>query len=182
MAWSKDHKTQSRHNILTAAASLFAQRGFENTSIDDVMSDAGMTRGAFYSHFKSKSDLYQEAMTFAALRRFRQSLEDTRDLKSGLDLTCMMENYLSQSHVTGEDGCPLAFLVTDVAHQDPAIRSTYTKLFGGLAERMSSASDKSREQILQTLVMMVGGVAIARALNDTELQQELLNAVKGGLQ
>ena len=182
MAWSKDHKDQSRNNILAAAAELFTQRGFETTSIDDVMSRAGMTRGAFYSHFKSKSELYQEAMTFAALRRFRRSLEDATDLASGVDISCMLENYLSQAHVNGKDGCPLAFLVTDVAHQDPAIRGTYTKLFGGLAERMSIASDKSREQILQTLVMMVGGVAIARAINDPDLQQELLDAVKGGLQ
>lgn len=182
MAWSKEHKSQSRHNILNSAASLFAQRGFENTSIDEVMADAGMTRGAFYSHFKSKSGLYQEAMTFAALRRFRQALEDSSHLNSELNVSCMVESYLSHSHVVGDDGCPLAFLVTDVAHQDPTIRQTYTKLFRGLTERMSNASNQPREQILQNLVLMIGGVAIARVLEDPALQMELLDAVKEGIE
>jgi AcrR family transcriptional regulator len=38
-------------------------RGFDTVSIDDVMADAGLTRGSFYRYFESKGDLYSEAVT-----------------------------------------------------------------------------------------------------------------------
>ena len=56
MAWQDTHKAQSKDRILTSAAMLFTHHGFEKISIDQVMKNAELTRGAFYSHFKSKSD------------------------------------------------------------------------------------------------------------------------------
>jgi hypothetical protein len=48
--------------------------------------------------------------------------------------------------------------------------------------KMSEVAQVDRPQVLQNMVMMIGGVAIARAVNDPELQQELLNACKTGIQ
>lgn len=182
MAWNKDHKQNSRKKILDSADSLFAEKGFEKTGIDEVMQNAGMTRGAFYSHFSSKSELYQEAMTFGALRRFRLALETRGDLDSNLNLDCMVQHYLSLAHIQGEGGCPLAFLVTDVAQQNDSIRNTYTRLFKGLSDRMTQASPLDRQQVLAKMVLMVGGVAIARALSDDESRNELLEAVRAELE
>ena len=62
MPWNAEHKTQSRDRILSSAAQLFSHQGFDAVSIDDVMAHAGLTRGAFYAHFKSKSDMYHQSM------------------------------------------------------------------------------------------------------------------------
>lgn len=66
MGWSASQKQQSRERILQSAAELFTREGFENVGINDVMQHAGMTRGAFYNHFSSKSELYAEAILAAA--------------------------------------------------------------------------------------------------------------------
>ena len=61
MRYSREHKAGTRRRIVAAAARLFAARGYEATSIDEVMQAAGLTRGAFYRHFASKGALYTEA-------------------------------------------------------------------------------------------------------------------------
>ena len=48
----------TRRKLLAAARRVFARTGFEATTIDDVASEAGHTRGAFYANFKSKEDLF----------------------------------------------------------------------------------------------------------------------------
>ncbi len=188
MAWSPEHKQQSRERILKAASRLFAARGFEQTGIDQVMAAADMTRGAFYSHFKSKAELYTEAMTWAGIRRFRYALgADSADQptvdSAPPSLNRLVETYLSEEHISGQHGgCPMAFLVTDIAQRDEPVRSCYTRLLKGMLGKMSEVAQVDRPQVLQNMVMMIGGVAIARAVNDPELQQELLNACKTGIQ
>src|SRR5450631_3433152 len=52
---------RTRAEILGHAGRLFRLRGYAGTNIDDVMLAAGLTRGAFYAHFKSKAELVASA-------------------------------------------------------------------------------------------------------------------------
>ncbi len=52
----------TKQKILRSARRLFNRHGFDAVSIDEVMADAGLTRGSFYSYFESKGDLYAEAV------------------------------------------------------------------------------------------------------------------------
>jgi len=62
MPYSREHKTKSRVRILNSALRMFSEGGFEQVTIDKVMTHAGLTRGAFYAHFSSKEDLYAKAI------------------------------------------------------------------------------------------------------------------------
>jgi len=53
-----ERKAQTRERLLDAAEQVFAQRGFEAASIDEVAAAAGHTKGAVYSNFASKTDLF----------------------------------------------------------------------------------------------------------------------------
>ena len=48
----------TRERILTAAGHVFARKGYMAASLDEVAHAAGMTKGAIYWHFRSKSDLF----------------------------------------------------------------------------------------------------------------------------
>ena len=50
-------KAQTRRRLLDAASELFFERGFGTTSLDDIAAHAGLTKGAVYSSFSSKSEL-----------------------------------------------------------------------------------------------------------------------------
>ena len=52
-------RLQTRQALLDAAAEVFAQRGFQAASLDEVAEAAGFSKGAVYSNFASKDDLFQ---------------------------------------------------------------------------------------------------------------------------
>ena len=62
MPYPPGHSKQTRKRIVQSTRMLFNRLGFDNVSINQIMADAGLTRGAFYSHFDSKSDLYAEVL------------------------------------------------------------------------------------------------------------------------
>src|SRR5580698_7421916 len=51
-------RQQTREHLLAAAAEVFAARGFHGASLDEVAAVAGFTKGAVYSNFKNKEDLF----------------------------------------------------------------------------------------------------------------------------
>ena len=51
-------KARTRSELLRAANRLFVRRGFHETSINDIADEAGVTRGAVYSNFETKDDLF----------------------------------------------------------------------------------------------------------------------------
>lgn len=111
MAWQQTHKKESKDRILQSAAMLFTHHGFEQISIDQVMKNAALTRGAFYSHFSSKSDLYAQAIAKAAQLAYkRKPVNGPQKMKD------FSQYYLSAEHRDNscEQACPLAFLVSDI--------------------------------------------------------------------
>lgn len=52
----------TRHSLLDAAEHLFQERGVSRTSLNDIATAAGTTRGAIYWHFKDKADLFNAMM------------------------------------------------------------------------------------------------------------------------
>jgi len=62
---SREQAEQTRLHIIDAAMRLFSRNGFANTSIENIASEVGLTRGAVYGHFRNKMDLYEELMVFS---------------------------------------------------------------------------------------------------------------------
>src|SRR5882757_10677751 len=100
-------KARTRAEILDHAARLFRLRGHAGTNIDDIMLAAGLTRGAFYAHFKSKDDLFTEAVIAGTGLRTRLR---------GAEPAAVLKAYLDRSELaaTGQ-GCILAALPGDVS-------------------------------------------------------------------
>jgi AcrR family transcriptional regulator len=54
----EEHVAATRQALVSAARARFARLGFAGTSLDDVVADAGLTKGALYHHFKNKEHLF----------------------------------------------------------------------------------------------------------------------------
>jgi AcrR family transcriptional regulator len=74
----EESREQTRQRLLEAAAAVIAKKGLAGTSVEDIAGHAGYTRGAFYSNFKSKTDLFVEL-----LKRDHEDIQ--RDLQALLD-------------------------------------------------------------------------------------------------
>jgi AcrR family transcriptional regulator len=69
-----ERQAETRRSLLDAAARVFIRRGFEGASIEAIAAEAGYTRGAFYSNFESKEQLFVELLQERVYDRYRKLL------------------------------------------------------------------------------------------------------------
>lgn len=183
MKVSREQAAENRKRILVAASRLFRENGLEGVGIDAIMKDAGLTHGGFYGHFASKDDLAAEACG----RSFVKSAARWAALAEQQPDTALSEivgTYLSAQHRDHPStGCSLAALAGDVARQKGGVRRAFTDslkshiatLAGLLPGRTKAAR---REQALATMAGLVGGLVLARAVDDPALSDEILRAAR----
>jgi AcrR family transcriptional regulator len=85
----EESREQTRQRLLDAASVVIAKKGLAATSVEDIAEHAGYTRGAFYSNFKSKTDLFIEL-----LKNDHQSIQ--QDLQQLLEADLSVEDLQRQ--------------------------------------------------------------------------------------
>ncbi len=70
---------ERRKQILTAAAQVFAEKGFDRATIQDVAQAAGLAQGSIYNYFKNKQDLLIHLPRLFIQPRFQALLSGTAD-------------------------------------------------------------------------------------------------------
>ncbi|MEP1765465.1 MAG: TetR/AcrR family transcriptional regulator [Sulfitobacter sp.] len=184
MPYSKEHTQKSRNKIIEAARILFNVHGFEKVTIDMIMAKAGMTRGGFYKHFKSKEALYSVAVESFLMGRGAIWRKD-----AGIDPTNlspemaqhMLDSYLSEKHLGDiENQCPMIALPSDVARGAPDLQKAYQDLLTSMVwlfeAAQPSASDEKRQRALAMAALCVGGMVLARSIPDGALAREVREA------
>ena len=186
MPLSAEHKLATRKTIVEAARILFNRYGFEGVSIDDIMKDAGLTRGGFYNHFKTKDALYAEAVASFLMGRgaqWRNQAGITPKSDPAEMAQQMLESYLSTEHLGDIDGqCPMIALPSDVARASPEVQEAYQSLLEamvGLFETSLAAKGQgSRQTALSLAALCVGGMVLARTLPKSSLADDVRCAAK----
>jgi len=98
----EDSRERTAQRLLDAAERLIAKKGFEATSIEDVAEAAGYSRGAFYSNFSSKSELFLELLR-RDQERASSHLEAAMDDSLPLDqLAARMREVYATLYLEGE--------------------------------------------------------------------------------
>ena len=72
-----EQKAETRRLLLEAAEETFRRRGFSGSSVEEIAETAGFTRGAFYSNFESKEQVFIELLHDRVYDQFRRMLERT---------------------------------------------------------------------------------------------------------
>jgi TetR/AcrR family transcriptional repressor of nem operon len=177
MRYGKDHKQATRQRILEAAGRRFKQDGIDGAGVAAVMSDAGLTNGAFYAHFTSKEDLVANVLA-DQLRAQRQSFDSQPSDRAGLE--AFVRAYLSPQHRDQcADGCPSAALLDEIARRPGATRQVFTdelmRVIDDIASRLDPTdAEAARTDALTIFGLMVGTLQLARALTDRDLSNQLL--------
>jgi AcrR family transcriptional regulator len=171
--------SDTRSRLVLSAMQLFWEKGYNSTSIADVLQTAKVNSGSLYYFFPSKTDLlaavldlYHEGIgpmllepawageddpierIFALLARYRRSLVDT---------DCFY-------------GCPIGSLALELHEPDPAVRERLAKNFDAWIEAIEECllqaksrlpTDLDRRELAQfVLTIMEGGVMQARTFRD----------------
>jgi TetR/AcrR family transcriptional regulator, transcriptional repressor for nem operon len=164
-------ETAAKHErIVKEASRLFRERGFDNVSVGEVMKAAGLTHGAFYAHFASKDELQAAAVAYGqevSLGRVQRSSETGKGSYA--------DRYLSRRHRDNPgDGCTMAALAQEVARSTPELKTAFEQ---GLEAILSAQGGDRNEAIFQTAAL-IGGVVLARAVQDPRLSDEILESVR----
>jgi len=177
MRYPKDQKQATRQRILEAAGRRFKQDGIDGAGVAAVMSDAGLTNGAFYAHFKSKEDLVANVLA-DQLRTQRQGFDGLPSDRAGLE--AIIRAYLSPEHRDQcADGCPSAALLDEIVRRPAATRQAFTDEQLATADEIAARLDPAdaeaaRTDALTLLGLMVGTLQLSRALTDRDLSDQLL--------
>lgn len=180
--YEKGHKDETRRHILDVASTQFRESGIAAVGLAGIMSEAGLTNGAFYTHFASKEELVREVLNEALNRREERH---KANLENGVALEATIRDYLSTRHRDHAGaGCPTAALVAEIARHPKATREAFTgkmsDLIALMAEQIRQGSaEERRRKAIAIYSIMVGALQLSRAVNDRQLSDEILeNAVK----
>jgi AcrR family transcriptional regulator len=75
----EEKRAQTRERLLEAAERVFLRRGLQGSSVEEIAAEAGFTRGAFYSNFKSKDELFVELLQTRVYRQYAEMAEQAQE-------------------------------------------------------------------------------------------------------
>ncbi len=165
---------QAEHRVamLRQASRLFRAHGLAGVSVADITHAAGLTHGAFYGHFDSKSAIAAEACRESLTRAAARWLDIAA--QSGADpLAAVIDAYLSESHRDQPGGgCALAALGAETVREPaivPGLGDGTEALLAALEQilataRPALAAEHCPAAALAVLAAMNGGLQLARAL------------------
>jgi len=178
MPHAKDHKARTRQRIVRNAQRLFTAHGFEATTIEQIMRASQLTRGGFYAHFRSKAQLYAEAIGHAASAELppRAPAHAPTHWLDAVFEACALPAH---ARAAGHDAWQL--LATDVASDNPAVRAGYGRMFRRLTHQLQRASGRTfgvDGDALATAALVIGTLAVASSIDDRWLRLRVIDACR----
>lgn len=176
--YTAEHKNATRKRILETAGRRFKRDGIDSSGIAAIMSDAQLTNGAFYAHFKSKEDLVANVVA-DQMRGWQATLGSSPDRA---ELEAFVREYLSPHHRDHpETGCPSAALLDEIGRCDKATRRTYTQAMQDfvdmVATRLSPDDPTSaRSDAIGLFTILVATLQLARAVTDRAFSDDILES------
>lgn len=139
----EEMRQNSRKLILDAAFELFAQKGFHNTSIEQIRKKAGVSKGLIYNYFSTKEDLMKEVvlaqieMGDEIVQEFIGLADPKAQLKKVVDVSLI---YLTEKEEQIQLLIGLSLQVHDFPDLEKIIKARYQDympLFAGIFEKLS---------------------------------------------
>jgi AcrR family transcriptional regulator len=181
MPYSPQHKQQTRERILESARRLFNTKGYAEVSIEEVMTHAGLTHGGFYRHFASKDELFAEAVRHFICRKPPETwqVHQSAFAASKSRAQRMVDAYFSRDHFDDRESCcPLLTAASEVARSGTAVKAAYREVAEKAVGILEAHFDEpeGRERALAVLALCVGGMVLARGVDDPSLADAFRDA------
>jgi len=188
MKTKKGEKEKLRALILDKAIQYLKRHGQAGSGTDPLMSYAGLTRGALYSHFKSKDDLFAQAVSYDLARLEENLARRFGEEGSSAALRKMIEDHLSEESLTNvEASCAFTSLSSDMQRSKPAHRALYeefmVRIYAMFARALKEQfpNDSPEESLARATNLysgLVGTLTMARTMKDPRRARDILEAGK----
>lgn len=160
----------TRERIVAQAANLFNKRGFEGSSMSDLMAATGLAKGGIYRHFSSKEEIAAEAFDYAWKSAFETRMQDLEQVPKSIDkLKRFIANFIERrSGVPG--GCPVL---------NTAIEADDGNLL--LRERARAAWREWRDYLAEIIAAGLKRKEIRPDLDAKEVATLIISSLEGAL-
>jgi TetR/AcrR family transcriptional repressor of nem operon len=178
----------TRAKILDAAKGLVMSKGFAGTSIDDILKEAKLTKGAFFHHFKGKAELARELVERYALNDLKmfetfvaEAESKSEDpLEQTIVFLKLFEDYISNS-TDPAPGCMYAVYTYESMQFDGSVRdfvadtlrrwtSIYVRKYQEVIDRYPPTIPVTARQLAElTAAVIEGGLIFQRAYGDVNV-------------
>jgi TetR/AcrR family transcriptional regulator, transcriptional repressor for nem operon len=129
--WTEEGMTKgerTRREIVQNAALLFNTRGYEGTSLSDLMAATGLQKGGIYRHFASKEELAAEAFDYAWGKAVSGRLDGLAEVPNSVDrIKKMIANFVERRTGLVAGGCPLLNTAIEADDGNALLRSRAKK-------------------------------------------------------
>jgi TetR/AcrR family transcriptional repressor of nem operon len=187
MRYVKGHGLQTRCRIVEEASYGLRLVGVDGLSVADLMKLVGLTHGGFYSHFESREALVIEAFASAMDRTISQWRDHMKGMPAEERFDAFVEAYLRPGHRDDRArGCVLPALGTDIARSSQKARRAFARKLDEMIDVIAGlfpgkSPEQARQIATSALATMMGSIALARAVGDKKLSDEILGAARQAL-
>ncbi len=112
------------HKMQVTGLELFYKKGYHNTSVDDILNELSLSKGAFYHHFESKEDFFVEIIQNLLVRKvYSMLIEPIEGHNNPLDLitNCFDEALETAVHNENDFGFLLNNFICEFNGRNPKI-------------------------------------------------------------
>jgi TetR/AcrR family transcriptional repressor of nem operon len=182
--YSVEHKAQNHESILSVAARSFREHGGDSSGIGTVMKRVGLTKGGFYRHFKSKDDLFVEAVARAFDETGSRMVEIAKSGHEGQALRAIIEYYLSARHANSPGtGCVLSALGPELARKPLSVRKRIEASREAYRERLLPfVPGQTREEKVAKFQLlfpsMAGVLTVVRMTSSPQMREQMLTEAR----
>jgi TetR/AcrR family transcriptional regulator, transcriptional repressor for nem operon len=139
----------TRREIVRKAAPLFNQKGFEGTSLSDLMDATGLQKGGIYRHFSSKEELAAEAFDYSWRQAVHGRLDGLDEVPNSVDrLKKMVDNFIERREGLVPGGCPMMNTAVENDDGNPDLRGRAKKAlehWSALLSRITAEGIRNRQ-------------------------------------
>jgi TetR/AcrR family transcriptional regulator, transcriptional repressor for nem operon len=169
----------TRREIVRKAAPLFNRKGFEGTSLSDLMQATRLQKGGIYRHFSGKQQLAAEAFDYSWEKAVAGRLEGVADLANSVQrLKKMIDNFVEKREGLVPGGCPLMNTAVESDDGNPHLRARAKKALQSWTARLSkiAAEGIARREINPRIKPLYLAQLIISSLEGALLLSRLQNS------
>jgi len=178
-----EQKLQTHQRILDAAGRVFRKGGFGGAGVDGLAKEAGVTSGAFYVHFASKSAAFRESVV-QGVSDVNRAVQDFQAKHGEAWWPAFVHFYLGARRKCDlSESCGLQSLTTEVARADASVRSAFETELRNVASTIAAGPKSANapadvDEAYAALATLIGAVTLARAVSDPMLAERIASSAE----